>query len=245
MVVGESNRYAQQVMPPNQFVQWEKIDVADYEAYIGFSIFMGITHKPAVRDYWSKDPVYRYAPIADKISRDRFMQITRYLHYTNNEDLPAPGQPDYCRLGKVLPLLEYLQTRFSVVYNPGRNLAVDEAMIKFQGRSSLKQYMPKKPVKRGIKVWVLGDSTNGYFSRLDVYTGKKGNRAEKGLGARVVKDLTKDFQGKWHYVFFDNFFTSKALICDLEAVGIYGMGTARTDRKFFPSQLKTVELDDR
>ena len=52
-------------------------------------------------------------------------------------------------------------------------------MIKFQGRSSLKQYMPKKPIKRGIKVWVLGDSSNGYFSQLEVYTGKKGNSVEK------------------------------------------------------------------
>ena len=72
------------------------------------------------------------------------------------------------------------------MYNPGRELAVDEAMIKFQGRSSLKQYLPKKPIKRGIKVWVLADSSNGYFSRLEVYTGKKGDRVEEGLGARVV-----------------------------------------------------------
>ena len=50
---------------------------------------------------------------------------------------------------------------------------MDEAMIKFQGRSSFKQYMPAKPIKRGIKVWVLGDSSNGYFSKFDVYTGRK------------------------------------------------------------------------
>ena len=58
-------------------------------------------------------------------------------------------------------------------------------MIKFQGRSSLKQYMPLKPVKRGIKVWLLADSRNGYFSKFNVYTGK-GATAEKGLGMRVV-----------------------------------------------------------
>ena len=56
---------------------------------------------------------------------------------------------------------------------PHKELAVDEAMIKFQGRSSLKQYMPLKPVKLGIKVWVLADSNNGYFSKLQVYTGKE------------------------------------------------------------------------
>ncbi len=78
-------------------------------------------------------------------------------------------------LVKVRPLLNYLGEKFQSMYNPGKELAVDEAMIKFQERSSLKQYMPKKPVKRGVKVWVLGDSSNGYFCRLDVYTGKNSN----------------------------------------------------------------------
>ena len=42
--------------------------------------------------------------------------------------------------------------RFAGLYQPHREVAVDEAMIKFTGRSSLKQYMPMKPIKRGIKV---------------------------------------------------------------------------------------------
>ena len=77
--------------------------------------------------------------------------------------------------------------------------------------------MPQKPIKRGIKVWVLADSRNGSFSRLEVYTGRKRN-TEHGLGERVVKDLTLDFQGKWRWLFFDNFFTSKKILCDLESV---------------------------
>ena len=92
---------------------------------------------------------------------------------------------------------------------------------------------------------MLADSSNGYFSRLEVYTGKKGNAVESGLGARVVKELTTDFQHRWHKVFFDNFFTSKALLCDLEEVGIYGCGTARTNRKFFPEVLIKPKLRTR
>jgi hypothetical protein len=45
-------------------------------------------------------------------------------------------------------------------------------MIKYKGRSSMKQYMPNKPIKRGFKVWVRGDPRNGYVSQLDVYVGK-------------------------------------------------------------------------
>ncbi len=38
-------------------------------------------------DYWSRDPHYRYAPIADKISRQRFRDISRYLHFVDNDHL--------------------------------------------------------------------------------------------------------------------------------------------------------------
>ena len=61
-------------------------------------------------------------------------------------------------------------------------------MIKFQGCSTLKQYMPMKPIKCGIKVWVLGDSTNSYFSRFSIYTGK-GEERVGGLGTHVVNTL--------------------------------------------------------
>lgn len=50
--------------------------------------------------------------------------------------------------------------------------SIDEAMIAFKGRSSMKQYVPKKPVKRGFKVWVKADAVSGYVSEIDVYTGK-------------------------------------------------------------------------
>ncbi len=138
--------------------------------------------------------MYHYAPVADHISRDRFMEISRYLHFVDNTTIAPRGSPQYDRLAKVRPVLEYLETRFSVVYTPGQDLSVDEATIKFQGRSTMKQYLPIKPTKRGFKVWVFADSSNGYFCRLQVYTGQKGNTTEHNLGSRIVKYFTQDFQ---------------------------------------------------
>ena len=80
--------------------------------------------------------------------------------------------------------VDFLCERVADVYEPGRDLSVDEAMIPFKGRSSLKQYMPLKPVRRGIKVWARADSSNGYVSAFQIYTGKQGGT---GLGAKVVK----------------------------------------------------------
>lgn len=50
-------------------------------------------------------------------------------------------------------------------------------MIKFKGRCGLKQYMPKKPIKRGFKVWALVDS-EGYLYNFDIYTGKSKDYVE-------------------------------------------------------------------
>ncbi len=93
-------------------------------------------------------------------------------------------------------------------------------------------------------MWVLADSINGYFHTLQVYTGKV-EGGEKNLGHRVVRDLTASLKGKYHHVYFDNFFTSTALMEDLRHDGIYACGTARKDRRGFPEALKIVKLKER
>ena len=142
-----------------------------------------------------------YAPIADKIPRWRFREISRYLHFVDNDHLAPRGDPAHDRLGKVRPLISHLSNKFAEVYEPSREVAVDEAMIKFQGRSSLKQYMPMKPIKRGIKVWVVPTAI------LAVLTSTLA-RERRGLGTHVVKKLTEDLKNKNHHVFFDKLSTS-------------------------------------
>ena len=44
-------------------------------------------------------------------------------------------------------------------------------MVLFKERSSLKQYNPMKPIKRGYKLWVRTDM-DGYISKFDVYQGR-------------------------------------------------------------------------
>ena len=153
MIVEQSNLYAKQVMGDEKYASWEKITREELRAYLGFCVLMGIAHLPALDDYWSTDPTLHYSPIADRISRDRFREISRYLHFVDNTTLPPRGSPGYDRLGKVRPVIDHLSKRFTDLYEPHREVAVDEAMIKFTGRSSVKQYMPMKPIKRGIKVY--------------------------------------------------------------------------------------------
>ena len=115
---------------------------------------MAIIHLPSIGHYWKRDPLVHYSPIADRISHDRFRELSRYLHFVDNNTLLPWDSAEYDRLGKVRPLIDHLSQKFKSLYEVNWEVAVDEAMIKFQGRSSLKQYMPLKPTKRGMKVWV-------------------------------------------------------------------------------------------
>ena len=131
------------------------------------------------------------------------MELSTYLHFANNENIVTRGQPEYDRLAKVRPVITALQKSFLEAYNPHRENAIDEAMIKFKGRSSLKQYLPMKPIKCGFKVWVRADSQNGYLCNFDIYTGKE-ESAETNLGAKVVKKCVYIFVIHLPNVVFNN-----------------------------------------
>jgi len=104
-------------------------------------------------------------------------------------------------------------------------------MIKFKGRSSLKQYLPLKPIKRGYKVWCLCDPITDYLFNYQIYLGKEDTSGkETSLGERVVFDLisSQNFQGK--HLYFDNFLNSLKLLEKLKLQNIKACGTIRPDR---------------
>ncbi len=150
LVVSYSHRYTKEGMGAERFKSWRKITPEYLKAFLGFSILLGINVLLSLDDYWQRDQTLRYAPIADRNSRDRFQDISSYLYFRNNDTLELRSSASHDRIRMIRPLW------CTKLYNPNKEVTVDEAMIKLQGQSSLKQYMPMNPVKRGNKVWVLG-----------------------------------------------------------------------------------------
>ena len=97
---------------------------------------MGIVTLPSIDDYWKNDPVFNYRPLS---SRTRFRDLHRFLHFVENDTLPSYGAPNYSKIQKVKPILQYISSKVEEVYIPTRDLSVDEAMVKYKGRSSVKQ----------------------------------------------------------------------------------------------------------
>jgi hypothetical protein len=89
---------------------------------------------------------------------------------------------------------------------PPKEQSIDEGMIAFKRRLSLKQYLPAKLTKFGIKVWERASPKNSHVHEFQIYTGRvAGGKPEEGLGSRVIKDLSRKLEGKNHVVYMDNF----------------------------------------
>ncbi|XP_033218441.1 piggyBac transposable element-derived protein 3-like, partial [Belonocnema kinseyi] len=120
-------------------------------------------------------------------------------------------------------------------------LSVDKMIVRFFSRTSLKQYLPCKPDRYGIKLWGLC-AANGYLFNLDVYCGKNDpsigiNLLACALGSRVVlqminpllNGLSRKKLSDYH-LYFDNFFTSPDLLIHLYKGGLRSTGTVRKAR---------------
>ncbi|XP_045548092.1 piggyBac transposable element-derived protein 4-like, partial [Salmo salar] len=96
------------------------------------------------------------------------------------------------------------------LYNPGTDVTADEKLVPFRGHCPFWQYMPSKPAKYGIKIWVACDAQSSYAWKMQVYIGKlTSGGLEKNQGMWVVLDVTDGLRG--HNVTCDNLFTSYEL----------------------------------
>ena len=171
------------------------------------------------------------------MSRDRFLEILRYLHLVDSTLQKKKGEEGYDPLFKVRFLVDHLAAVYPQYYFPSRYLSIDEMMVGTRCRVVFLQYLPKKPTKFGIKVWVNSEAKSGYVLNFQIYTGSDERTKEKGLAYRVVMDLMEPYFHKGYCLFIDNFYTSVKLLIDLFAKGTYCTGTARSNRKYFPAEI--------
>lgn len=198
------------------------------------------------------------------MTRDRFESIRRCLHVANtytSGGAQAPLQRD--KIAKVRWLVEDIRGRCQNLWNLHQQVTVDESVVRYKGQyCSIRQYMPRKPCRFGIKVWSLDDAVVKYLWNFEVYCGKEGEPIDydfkrqgepiisissssgKGMGlqgALVVKNLMQSLHGRGYIVTVDNFFTSVPLFMDLLENGIMATGTLRSDGKYVPRDMWAKE----
>ena len=238
---------AQQAGKPHQ-TKWNPTSSLEMRAFVSINIAMGFKVQLQLYDYWSTDPLCNDPWISETMSRNRFIALNRYLHLSDSTQAPGRDMENYDPLYKVRPLVDSLNIKFPQFFKPGKNLSIDESMIGFKGKHHFKQYCPKKPTKWGFKVWTLCDSSNGYFLRFDVYTGKAITadrsvvRREFGLGYDVVTNLANDYFDVGHHIYFDRYFSSLHLCEYLLSRATYSCATILLNRRGLPDDAKKAKL---
>ena len=222
MIAYETNLYAIQSGKENL-----SVSVGEIKQFFAINMMMTYIKYPAYRMYWSSTPGLRFEMIADAMSLKRYEEIKRYLHFTNNLNIPDDNKDSFI---KIRPLLDKLSTSFAEAAEPTEFLSIDEMIIPFKGRHRMKQYIKSKPKKWGFKVWVRA-SANGYVSKFKMYqSADKSTVSNLGVIGDTVMRLCQDIVGKNHKIFMDNLFTSIPTINSLKTKDIYVVGTIRTNR---------------
>lgn len=114
-------------------------------------------------------------------------------------------------------------------YSLGEFLTIDEMLIPFRGRCSFLQYIPNKPAKYGLKLFVLCDAKTFYVSNFEVYCGKQpeGPYSMPNTPTAVVHRLLKGVKGSNRNLTCDNWYSSYPLAKELLEDKITMIGTMK------------------
>ncbi len=110
--------------------------------------------------------------------------------------------------------------------------------IAFKGKSTLKQYNPKKTDKYGYNVYVLSEASSGYVLQWSMYTGQNAN-ADLGATHLIVRQLMAQYTGKGHEVYMDSYYTSPVIANELAHNDAGLCGTVNCKRCGMPKQCQS------
>lgn len=244
-IVSHTNSYAYEHIETHQSYakrdgSWLECTADEIRRLIAILIYFGLVRVSDVVDnYWSRKSLYHglwgkcFMPLI------RFKGLMAMLHVVD----PA-CETEGDKLRKVNTLVEFFKVRCKELYQPRRNVAVDERMVKSRHRSGIRQFNKDKPIRWGIKLWVLADSSNGYTIDFNVYIGKVAGQeiSANGLGYDVVMKLISPYLNQGYHLYVDNFYTSVTLFKDLFTRGVGATGTIRENRRDFPENLKDSKV---
>jgi len=167
--------------------------------------------------------------------------LLRCLHFVSNTSLPQDISKAEKSFAKIKPVFEFLINKFSTVYVPNENITVDESLMLFKGRLAMKQYIPLKRARFGLKLYELCESGSGYIWKAMVHTGPSMDLKDSDDGlksTRIVLTLVDELLDKGYCVFVDNYYTSPMLFRQLHNQQTDAVGTVRLSRKHMPAELK-------
>ncbi|XP_052746053.1 piggyBac transposable element-derived protein 4-like [Bicyclus anynana] len=269
LLVNETNRYAQQkidymkvtnkMTAHSRMCRWKPTDRPEIISFLALMILQGLYPLATEESYFKFNGYGTMPYIAKIMTYNRFLLLKSMLHFVDNETLTDKNTNS--KLFKIQPIIDYLNNKFSSLYYPCQEIAIDESLLKWHGRLSFAQKIRSKADHVGVRTYELCESSSGYLWRFRVYTGKNAtrddndhdNRTEQtdtddfkpqNATAKIVFDLIGPLLYQGHTVIMDNFYNSPLLARCLKRRQTDCFGTQRLNREFVPNSLKSLTKAD-
>ena len=199
--------------------QWEHpLTAGELLVWIGIRMRMGLLNKKRVSHYFSNLP-----GIGDPIIKAA-MKEKRFRHISSCLSFARPSAPS--GWGKFQYVNSVVRAACRLAVGITQHVAIDESMIKcFSRYCSWKQFMPRKPIKTGIKVFALVLSI-GFLFDWHVFRGRSDPLCGKNAMYKLINDVlvTPIFDHCGCIIFCDAAFASIKLFRQLHTRGIYAVG---------------------
>ncbi|CAK9829883.1 PiggyBac transposable element-derived protein 4 [Anthophora retusa] len=234
LMMNESNTYYHQnkekMCKGKKMSKWNDISLAEMKKFLGMIVLMGQVKKDRKDDYWSSEFYTKTPSFATIMSRNRFRQIWDTWHFSNNRTTAGSN-----KLEKIRPILNYLLDKFKSVYTPRKELSLDESIIPWRGKLSIKTYNPAKLIKYGLLCRMLCEAKSGYICNIEIYCadGKK-------LDQTIMSLLDTNI-GLGYHLYMDNYYNSVRTAELLLKNGTRVCGTIRANRGI-PESMKHITL---
>ena len=236
-VVDETNRRAAQLLAKpglkggSRLRQWFDTTMNELKSFIALSLYMGVIWKPKLKMYWTTKPMLETPHVRRLMTEKRFSLLMKCLHFVNSDLIVAGASKAEKSFSKITPFFDALIHQFQSVYTPSANVAIDESLMLWKGRLAMKQYIPLKRARFGLKSYELCESGSGYTWNSIIHTGPMMQLEHSSDGLKQLLD-----QGYCFYM--DTWYSSPALFRQLRQRDTDAVGTVRLSRSRMPPDLK-------
>ncbi|UYV66370.1 hypothetical protein LAZ67_4001477 [Cordylochernes scorpioides] len=138
---------------------------------------------------------------------ERFLFLLRVIRFDNV--LTRQIRRDNDKFAALREIFEMFVANCKQMYSPGEYLTIDEKLIPFRGKCNFRQYIPNKPAKYGLKIYMMSDAHTFYTVNMEPYVGNnRGPFYKSNASDDVVKRLVEPVSGTKRNITTDNWYTS-------------------------------------
>lgn len=144
--------------------RFKKIKPHEVINWLGCMVARVLCPRKRLQMHWAsrQDGALPAGTFGGVMSRQRFQDISRFLHFSDNKDPRAKTD----RAWKIRPILQVLEKTFKDGYVLGSKIAIDEGMLPSRSRRNpTRTYMKDKPHKWGSKCVMTCCAVTGYCKR--------------------------------------------------------------------------------